>query len=127
LHLGYVWLVVGLGLSAASAFTTDIPGSLASHAFGAGAAGTMIMAVMSRASLGHTGRPLVAPRPIVGAYILVTLAALLRVAGPLAAPDHHAVILTGAALAWIAAFALFAIVYAPILTTPRVHTKAARA
>jgi uncharacterized protein involved in response to NO len=126
LHLGYAWLVVGLCLSAASAFQAGIPASLASHAFGTGAAGTMIMAVMSRASLGHTGRPLVAPPPIVGAYLLVTLASLLRVFGPLVVPGHPSAVLTLAALAWIAAFVIFAIVYAPILTMPRVHTKVAR-
>ncbi len=84
------------------------------------------MAVMTRASLGHTGRPLVAPAPIVWAYSLVTAAALVRVAGPLLAPKETSLILTVAALAWIGAFTLFAIVYAPILTTPRVHTKIAR-
>jgi uncharacterized protein involved in response to NO len=126
LHLAYAWLVIGLGLSAASAFHAGIPTSLASHAFGTGAAGTMIMAVMSRASLGHTGRPLIAPPMIVGAYVLVTVASLLRVFGPLLVPSHQPAILTLAALAWIAAFVVFAIVYAPILTTPRVHTKVAR-
>jgi uncharacterized protein involved in response to NO len=126
LHVGYAWLVAGLCLSAASAFHTGIPTSLASHAFGTGAAGTMIMAVMSRASLGHTGRPLIAPPLIVGAYTLVTAASLLRVFGPLLVPGHVPAILTLAALAWIAAFVVFAIVYAPILTTPRVHTKVAR-
>lgn len=125
LHLGYAWIVVGLGLSAASAFQLGVPGSLASHAIGTGAAGTMIMAVMSRASLGHTGRPLVAPRPIVWAYLLLTLSAVLRVAGPLLVPAHQGPMLAAAALAWIAAFALFVVVYAPILTTPRVHTKLA--
>lgn len=125
LHVGYAWLVVGLALSAASALELGVPGSLASHAIGTGAAGTMIMAVMSRASLGHTGRPLVAPKLIVWAYLLLTLAATLRVLGPLVAPSQQGPVLTAAALAWIAAFSLFAAVYAPILTTPRVHTKLA--
>ena len=127
LHLGYAWLVAGLALSAASTLTSTISGSLASHAFGTGAAGTMIMAVMSRASLGHTGRPLVAPPLVVLAYALITLAAMLRVFGPLVVPDHAGETLVAAALAWIAAFSLFAVVYAPILTTPRVHTKIAHA
>ena len=81
------------------------------------------MAVMSRASLGHTGRPLVASRPIVAAYLLVTLAAAVRVFGPLLIPQHYAGVLGGAGVAWVAAFTLFVLVYAPILTTPRVHTK----
>ncbi len=127
LHLGYLWVVVGLALHGLATLTTLVPASLASHAIGTGAIGTMTLAIMSRASLGHTGRPLVAPRPIVWAYGLVTLAALLRVAGPLLVPSSTAFVLTLAAVAWIAAFATFAAVYAPILTTPRVHTKVARA
>jgi uncharacterized protein involved in response to NO len=123
LHLGYAWVVVGLLLTACAALTGRIPIILAYHAFGTGAVGTMIMAVMSRASLGHTGRPLVAPTLIVWAYWLVTAAGVLRVLGPVLAPEHYAAFLAGAGLAWILAFALFVIVYAPILTTPRVHTK----
>jgi uncharacterized protein involved in response to NO len=125
LHLGYGWIVVGLVLSALAAFTSVVPAVVASHAFGTGAVGTMIVAVMSRASLGHTGRRLIAPRAIVWAYYLVTLAAAMRVAGPLIAPQHSAFVLSAAALAWIGAFFLFVVVYAPILTTPRVHTKVA--
>ena len=123
LHLAYAWIVVGLALSAAASFTGHVSAAIASHAFGTGAIGTMVMAVMSRASLGHTGRPLVAPRAIVAAYVLVTIAAAVRVAGPLLAPQHYGAILGAAGLAWVAAFTLFAIVYAPILATPRVHMK----
>jgi uncharacterized protein involved in response to NO len=125
LHLGYAWVVIGLVLTACAALTGRIPIVLAYHAFGTGAVGTMIMAVMTRASLGHTGRPLVAPPLIVWAYWLVTAAAVLRVTGPALAPQHYAAFLTGAGIAWILAFGLFVIVYAPILTTPRVHTKLA--
>ena len=126
LHLAYAWLVFGLLLAALAAATTRVPSAAALHALGAGAVGTMILAVMSRASLGHTGRPLVAPPLVVGAYVLVTLAAALRVAGSLAGTQFYAGLLVCAGLAWIAAFGIFAIVYAPILTTPRVHTKVAR-
>ena len=125
LHIGYAWLVVGLLLAAAAALTSHIPSTVASHAFGTGAVGTMVLAVMSRASLGHTGRPLVAPTPVVWAYALVTLAALLRVFGPMLAPEHYTGLLVTAGLAWMCAFALFAAYFAPILTTPRVQTKAA--
>src|SRR5690606_37039446 len=81
LHLGYAWIVVGLALSAVAEFTGLVPTAVVTHALGTGAIGTMIMAVMSRASLGHTGRRLIAPRRIVWAYYLLTAAALLRVAG----------------------------------------------
>ena len=124
LHVGYAWVVVGLALSAASALGWGVTSSLAFHAFGVGAAGTMIMAVMSRASLGHTGRPLIAPPANGWAYYLVTLAALMRVAGPHGVASGGTELPDGlAALSWISAFTLFVAVYAPILTTPRVHTK----
>ncbi len=123
LHLGYAWIVVGLILSAATVLTGLVSSAVASHAFSTGAIGTMVMAVMSRASLGHTGRPLVASRPIVAAYLLVTLAAVVRVVGPLLTSQYYAAVLGGAGMAWVAAFTLFVLVYAPILTTPRVHMK----
>lgn len=125
LHLGYAWLVAGLILSAVAALTATIPASLAYHAFGAGAAATMILAVMSRASLGHTGRKLIAPPLAVWSYWAITLAAVLRVFGPMlaTAPAVSGIVLGVAAMAWIAAFSLFAIAYAPILTGPRVQEK----
>lgn len=123
LHLGYAWVVAGLALAAASSLTRAVPESVAFHALGTGAVGTMILGVMSRASLGHTGRPLKAPTPIVWAYGFLTLAAGLRVLGPLALPSVANAFLVASGLAWIATFALFGMVYAPILTTPRVHMR----
>lgn len=123
LHLGYAWIVIGLALRMLAAFTEAVPEAIVMHAFGTGAIGTMILAVMSRASLGHTGRRIIAPRPIVWSYCLVTLAALLRVGAPLLNSQIYAAALIAAALSWIGAFAIFAFVYAPILTTQRVHTK----
>jgi uncharacterized protein involved in response to NO len=119
LHIGYAWLVVGLATAGAAALSPHIPAATSAHAFGTGAVGTMVMAVMTRASLGHTGRPLVAATPVVWAYCLITLAALLRTFGVILAPRHYTEILMAAGLAWIAAFALFVGVYAPILISPR--------
>jgi len=120
LHAGYAWLVIALALMAAASLTDIVPASLAHHALGTGAVGVMILAVMSRASLGHTGRRIVAPRAVVVAYGLANLAAVLRVAGPLLAPELTRELLVLAGVAWIGAFSVFAAVYAPILTTPRV-------
>ncbi len=122
LHLGYAWIVIGLALAALAAFTGAVPSASVSHAFGTGAIGTMTLAVMSRASLGHTGRRLIAPRAVVWAYYLVTLAAALRVAAPFWT-DASTAALTAAALAWIAAFSLFTYVYTPVLTTPRITSR----
>jgi uncharacterized protein involved in response to NO len=123
LHIGYAWVVVGLAMAGTAAFLPAIPGSLAMHAFGTGAVGTMVMAVTTRASLGHTGRPLIAPPPIVWAYGLVILAALLRTFGILLIPGFSMSFLAAAAAMWIMAFALFVFVYAPILTSPRLTAR----
>lgn len=119
LHVSYAWIVIGLVLVSAAAFGAGLPSIPAEHAFGAGAVASMIMSIMTRASLGHTGRPLIAPRSVVVGYLLLTLAALLRVFGPILFPTQTIAILQFAGLAWIGAFGIFIAVYAPILTTPR--------
>src|SRR5262249_14161214 len=83
LHLGYLWLIVGLALKGAAALSGAVPESAALHALTVGAIGTMLLAVMSRAALGHTGRPLKAHAQTVGAYVLISVAAMLRVAAAL--------------------------------------------
>ena len=77
----------------------------------------MTLAVMTRASLGHTGRALAASRSTLAIYLLVTLGALLRVSAPFT--SNVAEVTAFAGLAWSAAFGLFAIVYSPILIGKR--------
>jgi uncharacterized protein involved in response to NO len=126
LHVGYAWLVIGLVLMSAAAFGPGLPSIAAEHAFGAGAVATMIMAIMTRASLGHTGRVIVAPRAVVLAYGLLTLAAFLRVFGMGLDPAHYLEVLQVAASAWLGAFGLFVAVYAPILATSRIGASGMR-
>jgi uncharacterized protein involved in response to NO len=119
LHLGYLWVPVGLTLLGLSMVTDAVPRSAALHALGAGAIATMILAVTTRASLGHTGRELRAASSTIGAYILLTLAALTRVATAFGWIDA----MTGLRLAaafWVGAFLLFVRVYGPILWKARV-------
>jgi uncharacterized protein involved in response to NO len=104
LHVGYGWLALGLVL-----LGLEAPAAL--HALAVGAIGTMTLAVMTRATLGHTGRALSADRATCAIYVLVTLAAVLRLAGPWT--GALAISLSG--LAWSAAFALFAIHYGRFL------------
>jgi len=122
LHLGYGWLVLGLGLKGASAFVEAIPETAALHALTLGAIATMLVAVMSRAALGHTGRPLKAHPATVSAYVLLSLAAVLRVAAPFM-PQVFLPLLVLAAAVWSLAFLLFLSTYAPILTAPRADGK----
>ena len=118
LHVGYFWVPVGLLLLGASLLGAAIPGSAAIHALTAGAMGTMILAVMTRATLGHTGRELRASGPTTAIYVLITAGALLRVAAPLQLLDYMQGMRISA-LAWGGAFLGFVIFYGPILFAPR--------
>lgn len=119
LHVAYLWLPVGLALKAVHVGLGAGWANHWMHALGAGAAGMMIMAVMTRAALGHTGRPLVV-RPVVAiAYGLLAAAVVLRVFGPALMPGGYLNTLLMSGAAWIAAFLVFVVVYAPILTRPR--------
>jgi uncharacterized protein involved in response to NO len=118
LHAGYAWVAVGLGCVGASDLGAPLPWTAGLHALTAGAFGSMILSVMSRVALGHTGRPLVAPRGMALAYLLVTLGAVLRVVGPSAAPSLSVLWIAGGL--WSAGFAIFSALYVPILLRPRV-------
>lgn len=117
LHLGYAWIAVGLALSGAAMLIPGIPASAGTHALGVGAIGTLTLGMMSRVALGHTGRALVVHSPIVWAYGLVTLAAVMRVAIAFFPAQFMLLIIAG--FAWAIAFAIFAAVYWPILVRPR--------
>jgi uncharacterized protein involved in response to NO len=118
LHLGYLWLALGLVLLALDGLTPVLPPSAALHALTIGAVGTMTLAVMTRATLGHTGRPLVAGRGTRAIYLLVTSAAILRLAAPLGGADYLTMLWLAAA-AWSGAFLLFAALYFRPLALPR--------
>lgn len=120
LHLGHLWVVIGLASFAASDLASVWPRSIAVHALTAGAFGTMILAVMTRVSLGHTGRALAAPRSAVVGYGLVTLGALLRTFAVAAFPGASPWLLTLAGALWSAAFATFVFGFGPMLLAPRV-------
>jgi len=118
LHVGYAWLPVGLCLLGLSLVGTAVPASGAIHALTAGAMATMILAVMTRATLGHTGRELRADGWTSAIYVLVTLGAALRVAAPLLPFDYMRTIEL-AGLLWGGAFVLFVFAYGPKLFGPR--------
>lgn len=120
LHLAYAWIPLGLLLLALSLAGFAVPAALALHAFGIGAAGGMIIGMMTRTALGHTGRPLQAGRGETAAYVLVHTAAAVRVFGGLLWPSAYAATLLASGILWSAAFLVFLVVYWPILTRPRV-------
>jgi uncharacterized protein involved in response to NO len=113
LHVGYGFVPAGFLLGALAALDASF-GSAAFHAWMVGAAGTMTLAVMTRASLGHTGRALKASPATVLIYCAVLVAALSRICAAVE-PSLGPILLPVAAVAWVCAFAGFGIVYLPLL------------
>lgn len=119
LHLAYAWIPAGLALlGLAAALPSFVPGTAAIHAFGAGAVGAMTLAVMTRATLGHTGRGLQAGWGTALLYAAVFVAGLSRVAAALL-PEQAIALFSVSALGWAVAFLGFALLYGPALTTLR--------
>ena len=123
LHIAYLWLPIGLTLRVLSLSGGFAWAAYWQHALAAGAAATMILAIITRASLGHTGRPLVAAPATVVAYVSLVLAIAVRVFGPALLPFSYTTIVMAAGSLWVLTFLLFAIVYVPILIGARVDGK----
>jgi uncharacterized protein involved in response to NO len=120
LHFGYLWLAVALLLlGVACLLPSSMPASAAIHALTAGAVGTMTLAVMTRVTRGHTGRPIIADRATIAIYLLVTIGATLRALAPFM-DDLYVPVLIAGGVSWSAAFALFVLVYGPMLAGRRV-------
>jgi uncharacterized protein involved in response to NO len=119
LHLGYGWVALSL-LAFGEAIFGALSAANAVHVLTSGAVGTMTLAVMTRASLGHTGRARHADFMTVVIYVLVNLGAVVRVLTPTtdAATGLTNLLLGAAALGWSGAYLLFALVYGPILVRP---------
>lgn len=118
LHLSYAWIPLGLLLLAAAAAGL-VPELAAVHAFGTGAIGGMIIGMITRTALGHTGRPLRAGGMETAAYALVHAAALLRVVPLLIAPALYPAALWASGGLWAGAFALYLVRYGPMLASVR--------
>lgn len=115
LHLGYLWLAVSLLLLGVSEIAPQaVPEAAAIHALAAGAIGTMTLAVMTRASLGHTKRVITADPATIAIYAAVTTGAVLRVSAGFLPGSYLQLLMSGGIL-WSLAFLLFAACYAPIL------------
>ena len=118
LHLSYAWVVVHLVLRALAGF--DLVGaSLATHALTIGTIGGLTLGMMTRTARGHTARPLKVGPWEVAAYVLVHLAAAVRVFLPFLFPQAYVALIVLSAALWSAAFAVFTLAYIPILTRPR--------
>jgi uncharacterized protein involved in response to NO len=118
LHLSYAWVVAHLVLRGLAGLDM-IAAGLATHALTVGVIGGLTLGMMTRTARGHTARPLHVGFWEVAAYVLVHAAALARVVLPLVVPGWYVAAIVLSALLWSAAFALFTVVYVPILTRPR--------
>lgn len=122
LHLSYAWIPLGFVLLALG-LAGWISASAGIHALAVGATGGLIIGMVTRTARGHTGRPLLASRVEVAAYALVMLAAVLRVAVPLVAPQFLLQSVIAAAFAWSLAFACYLAVFTPWLLRARLDGK----
>ena len=118
LHLAYLWIPVHFLLRALAALDL-VPVSAGIHALTVGAAGGLIIGMMTRTALGHTGRPLSAGRGQTACFLLIAAAALVRVLAPLLLPAFTLQAMVLSSLLWALGFGLYALLYWPILSRPR--------
>jgi uncharacterized protein involved in response to NO len=119
LHVSYAWIPFGLLLLGLAQFGL-VPVSSAVHVLAVGALAGLILGMITRTSLGHTGRELAAGAFETAMYLLIQLGVLLRLVAALVSDGARDVALVGAAVLWSAAFVLYLIVYGPYLWRPRV-------
>ncbi len=118
LHAGYLFVPIGFLLMAlAIVFPSTVTPAAAVHAWTAGAIGVMTLAVMTRASLGHTGHALTATPAIVAIYASAITGAAFRIAAAFGIEPQ--IMLHAAGTAWMLAFGGFAVVFGPLLVAPR--------
>ena len=118
LYAGAFWLIAGLLLQALAELGLMAPNP-ALHALTAGAIGVFTIGMMVRVTLGHTGRPMVAPAALTAAFIAVNAAALIRVGLPVLWPDGYSAWMLLSGLLWSGAFAVFVVLIGPMLLAPR--------
>jgi uncharacterized protein involved in response to NO len=118
LHLSYAWVVVHLLLRGLAGLDLVSP-ALATHALTVGVIGGLTLGMMTRTARGHTARPLQVGPWETAAYVLVHAAAVVRVLIPLLLPGSYVALIAVSGVLWSAAFAIFTVVYIPILTRPR--------
>lgn len=122
LHAAYAWIVVHLALRGLVALDL-LAGSYATHALTVGAIGGLTLGMMTRTARGHTGRLLLADGFELAIFLLIQVAAVVRVFGGIVSPALYMESVQLSALLWVAALGLYAVRYWPVLTRPRLDGK----
>ncbi|MYM27577.1 NnrS family protein [Duganella sp. CY15W] len=122
MHLSYAWIAAGFVLLVLSRWQL-VSASAGFHALTVGSMAGLILGMITRTTLGHTGRPLKAGRGERWMFTLIQLSALARVASALGYDTQQGVVLMASAGLWTAAFIAYAIVYVPYLSSARVDGK----
>jgi uncharacterized protein involved in response to NO len=126
LHLGYAFVPLGaLLLSTSIVWPRIVPASGALHAWTTGAMGIMTLAIMTRATLGHTGRDVLSTPATIAIYGFMLLAASARIAAPMLPVIYYEALLA-AAFGWLLAFGIFLLIYGPMLLTRQLDTAVRR-
>jgi len=123
LYSGYLWLVLGFLLLGLAGFGL-LPANLAKHALTVGGIGVLTLGMMARVALGHTGRPIDPPRIMLLVFMVLNLAAVVRVFAPLLWPERYNLWVHLSGGLWILGFLVFSILYLPMLRRPRIDGKA---
>jgi uncharacterized protein involved in response to NO len=118
LHAAYAWIVIHLALRGCSELGL-LSGSYATHALTVGAMGGLTLGMMTRTARGHTGRLLMADRFELTMFMLIQVAAVVRVFGGILFPEHYMASIEISGVLWALAFGLYAVRYWPILLHPR--------
>ncbi len=119
IHISIKFIAYGLILLGMSYLIAEIPSNHIWHLLTVGGMGGLILAMISRVSLGHTGRPLSPPKAMTLAYILITLAALVRALGPWILPEKTMIFIDISGTFWLLAFGIFVVTYGPMLISAR--------
>lgn len=119
IHIAIKFIASGLIILGLSYLIPEIPSSHVWHLLTVGGMGGLILAMISRVSLGHTGRPLSPPKAMSFAYIFITLAALVRALGPWILPEKTLLFIDISGTFWLLAFGIFVVTYAPMLMSAR--------
>ena len=119
IHGAMKFISFGLVVLGLSYLITEVPSNHVWHLLTVGGMGGLILAMISRVSLGHTGRPLQPPKAMTAAYVLISLAAIIRAFGPWGLPEKTLLFIDISGAFWLAAFAIFVVTYAPMLMSAR--------